>query len=402
MKTIKNKTKFFHVVLISLWALLFFNTFNLSKYIVVFLSIYILFQLLNTTFLNMVLTNIQLWWLLLFCVLYVTLQINYQFMDIRTGLRYLLYPLVFYVFGIVIVTKLRNEKQIIYYLYATIIGLSAYGVSTVIYSSQIYGMVWSPYMRWATIPWQQDVKMGATGLGIYVALGISLSGLLFIKTNVFIKTLNALIFIFSLYSSISLANRTGLIIALLSVILIYFLQMRLNSIRSNLKIAFYFISQCMLLFLLFNWNVFNVKTFWLQSNVVKRFNDVTLSSNPRFITWSEAFRGVFSNPLGGKQSQLSLGYAHNLWLDVGWTTGLFPFILLVLFTLLTLKGYVQLLETDNISIYFKYLVTTMLCGFLLTFMVEPILEANMFFFCAFCFVSGIIRSINKRVIIRSF
>jgi O-antigen ligase len=115
------------------------------------------------------------------------------------------------------------------------------------------------------------------------------------------------------------------------------------------------------------------------------------------MTWGEAFRGLFTNPLGGNQTQLSLGYAHNLWLDVGWTTGLFPFVLLVFFTLMALKDYyIKLFRSDDLSLYFKYLITAMLCGFFITFMLEPIIEANVLFFCAFCFFSGILRSLNKR------
>jgi len=303
-----------------------------------------------------------------------------------------------YVFGIVIVAKLNNEKQIVYYLYAVIIGLSLFGIFAVLYSNKIYGTAAGLEMRVATIPWLQDAKLAGTGIDMYICLGISLSGLLFIKTNVFIKALNALIFLPSFYSSIALANRTGLIIVVSSVILIYCTQMRLNSIRNNIKIVLLFMVQCILLIFLFNKNVFNVKMMWLQSNAFERFANMNLFNDPRVTAWGEAFRGLFTNLLGGKQTQLSLEYAHNLWLDVGWSTGLLPFIILIVFTLMTLKNYIKLLRNDDLSLYFKYLITAMLNGFFVIFMVDPVLEASIILFSAFCFVSGVIGSINKKQI----
>jgi len=398
MKHINNiKLRYYNAILIFLVTLLFFNPFNISKYSLLILFVYILFQILNKKRLNIIFNNIQLWCLIFFCFLYTIIRVHYDFININTAATYLLYFMVLYIFGLVIVTKVKNERQITYYLYAIIIGLSLFGIVAVIYSNQLYGTSAGLEVRAATIPWMQDVQLAGTGIGMYVCLGISLSGLLFIKTNVFIKALNALIVLLSLYASVSLANRTGLLIGLLSVILIYVAQVRLNSVRDSIKVAGSFLFQCLMLFVLFNMNFLNVKAYWLQSNAYNRFADMTLLNDPRLIAWGEALKGVFTNPLGGKKAQLSLGYAHNLWLDVGYSTGLFPFIILIIFTVITLKGYVKLLNNDNISMYFKYLVTTMLCGFLVTFMVEPVIEGNYLLVGAFCLLSGVIKAINKTV-----
>ena len=404
MQKLKIKAKYLQAVLILILAIILFNPFNTAKYGLLFLSIYIFANIFNKKILNIVINNIQFWFLFLFCFLYSTIQLSYQFIRISNFIMYLFFPLIFYIFGLVIITKIKNEKQITYYLYAVIISLSLFGVFATVYSMQIYGTVAGIDTRIAIIPWMKETKLlGGTGMGIYVSLGISLSGLLFIKTNLFIKGLNALIFLTSLYSSIVLANRTGLIIAVISVILVYFTDIRLNYIRNNIKTTFLFVAQCILLIFLFNMNLFNIKRMWLQSNAFKRFTNTALSNDDRFTLWGEAFKGLFTNPLGGKQTQLLYhGYSHNLWLDIGWTTGLFPFVLFVVFTLMTLKEYIKLLQNEDMSLYFKYLITTMLCGFILTFMVEPVIEANILYFCAFCFVSGVIRSINKRIIIRSF
>ena len=398
MQAFKIKVDYLHALLAFILAMIFFNPFKMSKYALLLLSMYIVLKGLKKNVLATLLNDIQFWVLFLFCIFYTIVQFSYQFIGISDFIKYSMYPLLLYIFGSVMITRIKNEKQIIYYLYTVILSFVLFGILSVFYSIQVFGIAGGGLQtRLGIVPsWAGDIELSGTVIGIYLCLGIALSGLILIKTNIYLKALNILIFLPSLYSSIVLANRTGLIIAVSSVIIIYYIQMRMNSIKNNIKIAFSFIVQVFLLVFLFNKNVFNVKLMWLQSNAFIRFTSKELYNDPRIIAWIEAFKGLLTNPLGGKQAELSLGYAHNLWFDVGWTTGLSPFILLVFFTLMVLKDYTKLLKSDYLSLYLKYMITAMLCGFLLTFMVEPIMEADMLFFCAFCFFSGILRSLNTR------
>ena len=397
MQAFEIKTDYLHALLAFILVIIFFNPYDISKYVLLLLSMYIVLKGFKEKVLKTLFNNIQFWVLFLFCILYATVQFSYQFISIMDFIKYLIYPLLLYIFGLVIITRTKNEKQIVYYLYAVILSFALFGILSVFYSIKVYGILGGGLqIRVGIVPWAGDKELSGTVMGIYLCLGIALSGLVFIKTNISLKALNVSIFLLSLFSSIVLANRTGLIIAVSSVILIYCIQMRLNSIKNNIKIAFLFMVQYSLLIILFNKNVFNVKLMWLESNAFERFTNKELYNDERIITWVEALKGLFTNPLGGKQAQLSLEYAHNLWLDVGWTTGLFPFVLLVFFTLMALKDYIKLLRSNDLSLYFKYLITAMLCGFFITFMVEPIIEANVLFFCAFCFFSGILRSLNTQ------
>jgi hypothetical protein len=124
MKSLNIKSSYFHAVLVFIVALLFFNPYNIAKYMSLILFIYVLFQILNKKRLNVIFNNIQLWCLIIFCFFYTVLQVHYDFIDIHTAATYLLYFIMLYIFGLVIVTKMKNERQMIYYLYAVIIGLS--------------------------------------------------------------------------------------------------------------------------------------------------------------------------------------------------------------------------------------------------------------------------------------
>ena len=330
MQAFKIKADYLHALLAFILAIIFFNPFNISKYGLLLLSMYIVLKGFKKKVLATLFNNIQFWILSLFCLFYATAQFSYQFIGISDFIKYLMYPLLLYIFGLVMITRIKNEKQIIYYLYTVILSFALFGILSVFYSIQVYGIAGGGLQtRLGIVPWAGDIELSSTVIGIYLCLGIALSGLIFIRTNIYLKALNILIFLPSLYSSIVLANRTGLIIAVSSVIIISFTQMSMNSIKNNIKIAFSFIVQVFLLVFLFNKNVFNVKLMWLQSNAFMRFTNKELYNDPRIIAWIDAFKGLLTNPLGGKQAELSLGYAHNLWLDVGWTTGLSPFILLV-------------------------------------------------------------------------
>ncbi len=397
MQAFKAKIDYPHMLLVFMLVIIFVNPFNISIYFLLFLSMYIVLKESVKNVFDALFSNIQFWILFLFCMIYATVQFIYQYISIMSFIEYLIYPVLFYIFGSIFMKRTKNEKQIMYYLYAVILSFALSGILSVFFSLRAYGFVSSSLQKQVgIIPWFGNLELSSTVIGTYLSLGIALSGLLFVKTNIYLKALNALIFLLSLFSTILLAHRTGLIIAVSSVILIVFTQMRLNSIANKIKIAFLTIVQFSLLVILFNKNVFNVKLLWLRSKALERFLTGELYHNPRTVAWVEALNGLLTDPLGGKRAPLSLLYAHNLWLDVGWTTGLFSFILLVFFTFITLKNYIIIIKNVEKSLYFKYLVTTMIISFLLTSFVEPVIEANFLFFCSFCFFSGIISLLNTQ------
>lgn len=396
VNTVNSKRSYLDILLILLLVIVFFNIINISKYCLLILLIYSLYQLINRKLAAMVFNDVQFWCLVAFSFTYTAIQLCYGFIDVRTATVYLLYFIVFYVFGMIIVSNICFEGQVAYYMYAVIIGLSLFGVVAVIYTNY-HGMQDDLPVRAATIPWIKGSQISATVIGTYVSLGIALLGLIFVRTNVLKKVLNGSIALLSLYASISLANRTGLLIGALSAVLVWIMQTRFNSISDNIVLTGSSIFSGLMFLLLFNMNLLNIKMFWLQSNAYARFVNKDISKDPRIIAWIEALQGLFTHPLGGKQAKLGLMYAHNLWLDVGYSAGLLAFIVLIIFTVMTLVCYVKLLHNNNISRYSKCLITAMMCAFFVTFMVEPVIEANYLFFGAFCLFSGILRAIDVTI-----
>lgn len=398
MFSFKNKKNHLHLVVIFLLIIIFFNPYEIAKYGLLFLFLLTVTKGLKKDSLTNLFNSIQFWVLLIFCIFYATIQYSYNFIDFMDFIKYLIYPLALYIFSVLIISGIKCEKQLINYFYTVIVSLSLFGILAVLYSIRVYGLKSGGVMQIQAgmIPWAGEKELSATVLGTYLSLGIALYGLIFVKSSIYYKTLNILVSLPSLLSSIILANRTGLVIAASSIILIFLQQIKFNSVKQNIKLVSTYIANIFLFIFLYNINLFNVKKMWLQSFIYERLTKKGLYHDPRYVAWIEAFKGLFSDPLGGKQSKISLFYAHNLWLDVGWKTGLFTFVLLIIFTLIGLKNYSIIMKNNNVSLYFKYLISTIFCGFFVTSMVEPIMEANILFFCSFCFLLGIIDALNKK------
>lgn len=105
------------------------------------------------------------------------------------------------------------------------------------------------------------------------------------------------------------------------------------------------------------------------------------------------YRSVFVNPFGW--TPVGYRYAHNLWLDTARTAGLFPFIFLIILTIWHIKESVALIRKLNAGLL-KTLLIACNVGFLLTFLVEPVMEGFMTYVFVFFMFMGITVQLNLR------
>lgn len=115
-------------------------------------------------------------------------------------------------------------------------------------------------------------------------------------------------------------------------------------------------------------------------------------NNVRFRAQRLVLSQLFLYPHGGRQMDLAgLNYAHNVWLDMANASGLLPFTLIVLYTILTIKDMVLLIGRNTIPQENKYLLVSVYSAFLLYYFVEPALDANIMYWAIGCLVAGVIR-----------
>ncbi|WP_143543632.1 O-antigen ligase family protein [Salinicoccus roseus] len=252
--------------------------------------------------------------------------------------------------------------------------------------------------RYAVDLWSNE-PISATVINLRFSLGLALLPILFLAKDKYtpyvksIKLISLVCFIASFYSIILLGNRTGIAIAIISFLIVFIISRKISLKKvSNL---FVIVMSIILFAILYNNNWLGLKASWQASALSYRLQSNSSLEDPRVNAWIESFLGMFTNPLGGKKSDIGLTYAHNLWLDVGYETGILPFLLLIGFTIIPLTVLITFLKKNH-HVIFKGLFLAIFTAFFISFFLEPIIQAWFPYFTIFCFFIGIIQKINLK------
>ena len=92
-----------------------------------------------------------------------------------------------------------------------------------------------------------------------------------------------------------------------------------------------------------------------------------------------------------------LNYAHNVWLDLANAAGVIPFVALVGYTILSFFDLIKLLKSAYVSQGIKYAASGIYLAFVLYYMIEPALEANILYLIPWIYINGIIYGFNQEV-----
>src|SRR5690625_1464026 len=306
----------------------------------------------------------------------------------------LLAPITLYVIGYRFSEDDKSYRKSFYLMLLVVISLSMVGFLSLLKTINLYGSMDSAasilYGRYVIQLWN-DNPMTATGANTFISLGLILLPMLFVKDKEIVlnNRLKGIMFfclIASCYTAFQLGNRTSLLIVGASVIMIYFFNVRINITKVIKTIVFSF----PILFLsaiAFYYNFFGMREKWENSLFANRLSQQDYAEDPRFQAWGEFSSSIFRNPLGGRVEELSLNYAHNMWLDVGYDAGIIPFLFLVVFTLLALTSILKFLK-GNHPVLLKSLVLGITIAMFITFMLEPIFQGWFYYFTIFCLILG--------------
>lgn len=180
-----------------------------------------------------------------------------------------------------------------------------------------------------------------------------------------------------------------LIVVFLATLVIFCIQN-----RNNRKIIFGVMcaSVCIGLLFLAIWffNVGNIKDI----PYMRRF--LNLTSNERFGIYIRAIKQMPMYLWGGRQMDLgSYGHAHNMWLQTYNDSGVIPFTLLCIFTLLNIWDCVKLVMSKGIDEEYKYMIPSVCLGFILYFMFEEGGEHYIVYYTLFAGMAAKIVHENK-------
>lgn len=224
------------------------------------------------------------------------------------------------------------------------------------------------------------------------------------KKDFLLKTIHFIALLLSIYFTILLANRTYFLILAIVFFVMMIVELSINW-KHALWPMFGLTVTVGIIYYAFHFNILNItdavqNTLWYRR--ITRTIDNGLFIDGRFMIYPLVKAQFFDFPLGGYQMDLGgLGYAHNLWLDVLYAVGNYPFYMITAYTLLTLTTLGRLVLSKSVSRDIKILIISVLMGYYLNFMVEPILEGVPYTFFLICLINGAtyqyVTVANKRV-----
>ncbi|MDB9468385.1 hypothetical protein [Dolichospermum circinale] len=247
--------------------------------------------------------------------------------------------------------------------------------------------------------WRADDFINGPSLDIFSYLGLSLIGLLvaIISTPSVGKFRKLILFIgifflilMSGYSSISLGARTPVIVFLVSLLTTFmFTNFSTKDSKAKiLRIIIYF----SIGFIAFFASSFLVENFYqfinslLDLGIGSRFLSEGLET-PRYIVWQEVITQIPDFPWGGRSMIISASYAHNIWLDQMYDTGILAMLLLLTFHIVQVTIIVRFFRLE-LPIMIDLFVLCTLVAFIGAFIQAPVIQANPVYFAISCFFFG--------------
>jgi hypothetical protein len=110
-------------------------------------------------------------------------------------------------------------------------------------------------------------------------------------------------------------------------------------------------------------------------------------STPRYTVWITVLSHFFDYFWGGQKIVLIESYAHDLWLDILWDAGIPAFITMLAFHIIHFRISMKLLKEQSTRL--ALLLLGFWCSYLLSFLVEPVAAASLYYMCGSLVFFGI-------------
>lgn len=334
-----------------------------------------------------------------FSVSYALFVYSYHFSsDIKAVLMYLMCPSCFYIFGSYIAQGDSDFKKTTRMLMVVVTCFTLFGFLSLYKTLSRYGSIdalTTALNGRVVLNYWNGSLIAATGINTFLSLGLSLGGVLFLSSEgmrKWVKLLCLAVFAVSLYSVVALGNRTGIIIVAAAFIMVYLFAEKFTATKAVRSVLFLLFS--VVLILLYQAGLFSAKQTLEGTLMYSRFHQTSMLEDPRIEAWKASFWGLFEHPMGGRLTELpQVKYAHNLWLDVGYTAGVMPFLLLLIFTILAIRTLIMFVRSDA-PVMLKGIFIGLFTAFFITFFFEPIMEGWFSYFTVFCLIFGMLHRLN--------
>jgi len=358
------------------------NFFTIGKSFLIFVAVLILAR---RTVLKCF--DVNFLFISIFFVVYFIISSIEQEFKTEFNLSLLVMPAVLYASGKLLAYKSRDSVALVTSF--LLIGLSLASMTLLGLWRDVELMGFEQGSRNIAVSHDGEV-ISATVLGGTLIVLISLGGVFFSQAKSFgwIKQgLFILLFILSLLAAVRLGSRTLLAIGGACMLLGFAHNARAkSSARTVLAMGVFLIIS----YLLLDWlsGLINLDFYFRDRLDSSEFGSATAGG--RLERWIGALALIPFHPLGWNFQET--GYAHNFWLDAarngGWPTLIMAILLFALF----ISDFKKALKRNRGDMVFSTFAVCLSLGFILLFMVEPILDGFPYVFGAFCLFFGVINA----------
>lgn len=298
-----------------------------------------------------------------------------------------------YYIGMMLIEISKNkEKSVITYTYSIAIGFFIHAMANYIINIGTQDRntidIWTGVGRSATLQ--------ATMLTMI--MGSSFYSLVALKNKLY-KLIITIFIILSLSYNLILGTRTLIIVSVVSFIVscITFIILNRRNIFLVLKNGKTLLIVIIVIFLVFISNFMGIREKIENTKLLRRINkpySTEEADENRVQTLFLAFNSILEHPMGGNNERIGeLKYAHNMWLDVGKQAGIIPFVLLSVFTIISLWNVIKIFKNEKFSNEFKVFLAGIYSAVLLNMAVEPIMQGEPLFFIMFCMIIGMVDNV---------
>lgn len=336
--------------------------------------------------------NLEMLLLFMFGTAYFMIYIQYMPYSPRTYVSFWLGPPIMYLIGHMFLSK-RNAHLLKWILFTIVFGLFTYGFLNMLpYFGDMTGYpdiriaydFWEGY--WVVATLEGIYFTGVSALLIYNLMHMG------IKKAWYLKLIHFAALGFSAYFSILLENRTFFFLTAIVFALALLVELLLSKLKFYIPLAISIVFLA-IVYYTYKYDVFGIQTFIVSTDWYNRFTTMLaagIENDPRIPIYGLFKRQFLEYPLGGFQMDINgLDYAHNLWIDVYYAVGIYPFIMLVLYSLLTISTIVRVLLSKVIKKDMKILLFSLFIAYTINFMTEPILEGVPYIFMLYCLINGL-------------
>ncbi len=309
-------------------------------------------------------------------------EMNDEVANITNMICYIFAPTSFYIFGKFIANRFGKSDCIFTFLL-----LSFFLFSITLYCQTISDISSNGFGNISRTIVDNGSIISATILGVVASLG--LAGIIVVvrqrEWNDYRWWLLALMMVSSLMTVLHLINRTGIVIAIITFVVI----LLINSKGSLKKIITPIVIIVIILYILIDQGIIGYAIFDAYTTRNEADLGGIQDAGDRSWRWLDALGRLFTHPFGWSNEQnLPYNYVHNGWLDIARIAGIIPFLCYTFTNFIVLGKFWKFVK-DHLSNFFSLYLISLNIVFFLTIFMEPIIEANQTYFYLYAMLWGV-------------